>query len=208
MADDTPTQPRARSAANDIVARLASQRTHFRTERDRLAKEGEQAKAELARITAENTELKTKVDTSYSAKRVQELEGKLRDVNHQKVFERMAKTKGVAEAAVQDLWDLSGYKAEGEQPDEAAIDAVIEEQKVRRPWLFANLVATEQQQQWRENGNPKPPPKPGPASGAGPGAGAPGGLFTEEQLSDPVFVMANYDRIAKAAEERMNRGEI
>ena len=204
----TTTTPKT-SANAGVIARLGSQRGQLRAEVRTLTGERDTLRTELEAARRENAELKVKADTSASAKRVQELEGQLRDAAHRKVFDRIAGDKGVKDArALGDLYQLSGYKAEGEAPDEAAIGALIDAQKAERGYLFGDATAT-----------PTPTPsgigtgivKPGPASGSGGRTETPSSaMFAHDdpRLSDPKFVMMNYDKVTQAAQERVARGEV
>ena len=124
MSDQATTnnQTAAKTHSDDgLVARLASQRARFRDQATTAAKERDTLRTENTRLAAEVADLKTRSDSSAAVKRVAELEGKLRDVEHRKVFDKAAKLKGAAEAALDDLWTLSGYKAEGDLADEVAL---------------------------------------------------------------------------------------
>jgi hypothetical protein len=200
--------PRGNSSAG-VVARLAIQRTKFknavetlRAERNALRVERDKINAELTRITGENATLQTKADTSVTAKRVQELEAQLRDVAHRKVFDKVAKSKGIPDDALDLFFQASGYKVEGDAPDGAAIGVLIDEQRAK-PGVSRLFGEAE-----KPNGNPKPLPKPGAASGAGPAERAALRDFTGMDHSDVKYIMGNYDQIAEAAVERMKRGEI
>lgn len=196
MADDATVKTQS---DENLIARLASQRSRFRDQASTAVKERDTFKAERDRLMTENAELKKTADTSVAVKRVAELEGKLRDLDHRKVFDRTAKAKGATDAALDDLWTLSGYKAEAPEADEAALGTLIDAQKTARPYLFGGTTETPK--------NGAPPAKPGPGSGQGAGPAAVGTLNTDQQ-SDVKYMMMNFDRISADARERMNRGEI
>jgi hypothetical protein len=200
--------PTPGSANAGVIARLGSQRGQLRAEVRTLTTERDTARTELETLRRENGELKVKADTSAGAKRVQELEGQLRDAAHRKVFDRVAAAKGVPGDSLEVLYQLSGYKAEGDQADEAAIGVLIDQQKgkpgVGR--LFGDATPT-----------PTPTPsgtgivKPGPASGSGGRTETPSSaMFAHDdpRLSDAKFVMQNYELVTKAAQERVARGEV
>lgn len=160
-------------------------------------------KAERDKLITENQALQVKADTSVAAKRVQELEGEIRQRDHRKAFDKVAKARGASEQALDDLWTLSGYKAEAPEADETAIGTLLDAQKTARPYLFAPNGTTTPPP---PPGTP-PPPKPGPGSGQG-GSTTATTTFSPDQLSDPKFVMANFEAISQASSERMKRGEI
>jgi anti-sigma28 factor (negative regulator of flagellin synthesis) len=200
----TPTPTPTSSGDPGIVARLASQRTQFRQQRDTARVEADQLRTENTRLKGENTNLSTRADTSASAKRVAELEAQIRQGNHLKAFERLAKAKGATEGAYEDLYQLSGYRAERDEVDEAAIGALIDEQKARRPYLFGGKVE---------------PGKTGDTSIVKPGAGGGQGKShvdgpdfvqgpDDPRVNDVKWVMNNYDKVVASAKARMDRGEI
>lgn len=142
---------------------------------------------------AELAGLRERASESAQAKQIAALTAELRSVNHRRVFDRLAAEAGVASAAVGDLWTLSGYQAEADEADETAIKTLIDGQKTARPHLFGGADQAAE-----------PPVErlpPGPGANRGSGAKAPQ-EFTEAQLSDPVFVMKNFDRIAAACKEK------
>lgn len=198
MADE-PNGTTTQRHDDGLVARLATQRTKFKDAVERITTERDSLKAEADRLRVENADLKTRADTSVSVKRVAELEGKLRDLDHRKVFDKLATAKGARPEALEDLWQLSGYKAEKDDIDEATIATLIDEQRGKRSYLFG------------VDAPPPPPPTPPPKPGAGSGQGGSSTVtlvFSEEQLSDPKFVMQNFERIALSAQERINTGQI
>jgi hypothetical protein len=73
--------------------------------------------------------------------RVAALTGQLRELKHRTAFEKLAKGK-VRDEAVDDLYQLSGYKPEADDPDEAALGQLLTDQLAKRP-LFAAPAPTE-----------------------------------------------------------------
>jgi len=192
----------------DKLTRLGTQRTTFREAAKKLNKQRNELKAEVERLTRENDDLKQRTDSSVVARRVQELEGEIRRRDHRAVFDKLAKARGIRDDAMEDAWQLSGYRAEGDEVDEAAMGALIDGQKEKRKYLF--------------EGPEPPPPEVGP-NGEGfvikpaPGAGQSGRLdvpasaivaANDPRLSDPRYVMANWAAIAAASQERIARGEV
>jgi len=209
MADGKTTgQPAPTPAAGgqlDLVARLGAQKSKFKaaaktltTERDSLRTENERLKAELATAT-------TKADTSASAKRVLELEGKLRDIAHKGKFAELARAKGAHADSIDDLWTLSGYKAAADEIDEAAMGALIDEQRGKRGYLFGKADGTGTGT--TPTSTPAPIVKPGPGSGQGGHHQAPYTL-SDAQQSDVKYVWNNFDKIAEAASQRVQSGQI
>lgn len=204
MEQTTPLQAAPASDPNTI-ARMAIQRSKLRSAVGNLTTERDALKAEAERLRAENVELQGKADTSASAKRVQELEAKLRQIDHRKVFDRLAAAKGARPDGLEDLYALSGYRAEGDAADEAAIGALIDEQKGKRGYLFGKA------EEAPAEGTPPPARK---ALGSGQGsdkAGAEGTIKMapdDPRWSDTKWIMSNYEAVAKASADRVARGEV
>ncbi len=199
MADEPTTMLLKAPPDDGLIARLASQRARFRDQFRTSEAKVIKLKEDLDRLTKEADELRKVADTSAAVKRVAELEGRLRDVEHRKSFDKLAKSKGATEAALDDLWKLSEYKAETDQPDEAALATLLDAQKTARPYLFSGATPPP--------ANGQPPVKPGPGSGQG-GSTTATQQFSPDQLADPKFVMSNFADISQAAGDRMKRGEI
>jgi hypothetical protein len=195
----TPTGTLSEGAAESFV-RIAAQRAKFKTAVKGLTAERDTLKTEVERLRAENAELKTKTDTSLSAQRVLELEAKIRDRDHKDAFTRIAESKGARTDAISDLWQLSGYKAEKDEIDEAAIGALIDEQRSKRAYLFGDGAGSK--------GAETPPPKPGVGSGqGGKSAGTPDLIADDDpRWSDVKYQYMNFDKISSAAAERVARG--
>lgn len=190
-----------------IVARLASKRDKWKGQAQSLTTERDALKIERDRLLKENEDLKKKADTSASARRVQELEGKLLETEHRKVFDRVAKAAGVPEDSLDLVYQQTGYKPEGE-PDEATIGASIEEAK-SKPGVSRLFGSTETT---TPTGTPPPLIKPGPGSDRGSRLPTPASAkfsgADDPKLSDVKYIMNNYEEVTKAAQERIARGEI
>lgn len=188
-----------------IVARLAAQKTKFKSAWKSLADKVAGYEKTIADLTAERDNLKIQADTSLAAKKVDELTGQLRTLKHRQAFDNAALKAGAKPSALEDLWKLSEIKAEADEPDAKAIGEVIDAQKQARAWAFGTTA----EPKLGPDGKPIEPPivKPGPASGQG-GNTTASPTFSTEQLSDPKFVMMNWERISAAAAERVARGEI
>jgi len=205
MADE-PKPTTTRGPSVGAIARLGAQRGQLRAEVKTLTGERDTLRSDNERLARENAELKTKADGSASLKRVQELEGQIRESNHRKAFDRVAKARGVADDALDLVYQTSGYKAEGDQADEAAIGALIDATKAKPgvSRLFGDAPAPD------AAGGPDTPK---PALGAGQ-AGRPGtppsAIFAvdDPRHSDVKYMMANYEAVSAAAAERIKRGEV
>jgi len=115
---------------------------------------------------------------------LERLKGELREGKHRAAFDRLAREKGVADDALDLLYTSSGYKAEGDAPDDAAIGTLIDGLK-EKPGV-ARLFG--------EPASPPPTPAPPPPPGSGQGARDRGGhkfKVTVDQLSDGAWCMRN-----------------
>ena len=191
----------------DTVAQLATQRTRFRMQRDEARLSEARTKIENDRLKAEHADLAIRADTSASSRRVQELEGKLREISHRKVFDAVAKSKGVPEDALDLLYQTSGYKADQPEPDSIAIGAMLDEAKGKPgiSRLFGDV-----QPITPPNGQQPPPPiRPGPASGqGGTNQGRTPMAPDDPRHGDVRWVWDNFDTISADSKARIERGEV
>ncbi|WP_165231387.1 hypothetical protein [Aquisphaera insulae] len=181
--------------------KIASLYYKMRKGRDELAaveKERDALAASVAALTKERDELAKRADSSAASKRVAELTAELRGLKHRRVFDAAATKAGARLDAVGDLWQLAGYKAEVDEPDEAAIANLIEEQRTTRPYLFAETSKG-------ENPGEKPAESVAASQKPGPGAGR-GGLVKESgkfrvrssDLRSREWMAANQARYSEA----------
>jgi hypothetical protein len=189
-ATGAPVQP----SEAGLAARLGSK---IRKWKD-AAKASEEKNAELAKKLEEaerqNKDLASRADGNEAAKQRDEAQAQLRTYKHRASFNDLAKAAGATTPSqIEDLWQLSQYKAETEEPDPKVIEAVIKQQKTDRPHLFGQAQAqtTTQTQQTR------------PAPGSGRGETGANGVFeiTRAQANDPLFMKANATRIKEASQE-------
>jgi hypothetical protein len=136
------------------------------------------AEKERDAIRADVDSAKAKYDGSKLKTENEELRTKLRTTEHRKAFDKLAKARGVAEDALDDLWQLSGYQAAKDEVDEAAIGTLLDEQKAKpgRARLFGEVAET-------------PTSAPGPGRGQGQCETKPNGKFlvTRAQMGDPLW---------------------
>lgn len=194
---EQPRRPSTRRVAADqgdgILARIAAQRRSFKEALHRERETTAALRRDLEAQAAEVARLKPLADGS----RVGALESELATLKHRGRFDEAARAAGARPEALGDLYALSGYAPEGE-PDEAKIKAAIDGQKASRSYLFgstedASAAATS------TTGA-------GPGAGRGAGTSAPPARYTEAQLSDPAFVMANWDSNVLQAKDALARG--
>jgi hypothetical protein len=201
MSEESSIKTVVRRVDPDIVTQIASQRTRFRMQRDEARTESARIKAENDRLKAEHADLTVKADGSASLKRVAELEGKLREIEHRKVFDKVARAKGVSDDSLDLVYQTSGYKAERPEPDELAIGALLDEHR-GRPGV-ARLFGESQP-------TPGVPPVK-PAAGSGQGAANQGRIPMapdDPRHGDVRYIWENFDTISADAKGRIERGEV
>jgi hypothetical protein len=193
--------PRA-DASHDTVARLASQRSKFRAAAKSLTTERDALRAEIAKLKGELLE----TAKTGGAARIAELEGQLRAQGHRAKFDELARAAGVKPNALDDLWEKSGYKAEGDQPDDAKIKAAIADQRTKRDYLFNAATEPAEGLEGLEGVDTPPEPKPGPGRGQGGTQRAAGGQFqaSDAQLRDPAWCFANAAKLNQVASDVAN----
>jgi hypothetical protein len=169
---------------------------------DLLKADNERLNGEVAKLTAklekfadygdlikERDKLKAEVGTPDEwRKRAEDAQGELRTMRHKQAFAQHAEAEGVARDEIDDLYTLSGYKAERDDIDEAALKTLIADQKKTRPRFFqppADSASTP---------TPTPTstqqkPVPGQGRGAHHDTSKSGITLTEEQLADPKFML-------------------
>jgi hypothetical protein len=173
----------------DAVERLKT--TLKRVGRDLKATRERAEQAERDRDAANTKAVKAQQDFDANPlkARVDELNQKLRDTAHKATFARLARSKGVADDAIDLVYQHSGYRAEQDEPDEAAIGSLIDGLK-DRPGVS------------RLFGEPGPNGNPGPAKGQG-GRSGEGSKFrvTAAQLRDPNWCLQNQERRLQAIKD-------
>jgi hypothetical protein len=163
--------------------------------------ERDSARAERDTFKTQNETLARQVESSKNNKEVLELRGKLREIEFRKVFDRIAKSKGIRDDAFDAAYQLGGYRPPDGEVDEDALGAAIDEQKAKQTFLTGGK--TEEKPAEKQV-------KPGPASGQGQVAGAGAGFQlppdTDARWSDPAWQWNNRHKIAEAIKERNANG--
>ncbi len=121
-------------------ATLRSEAKDRRLKGKALREENEQYARALEDLAAERDKYKAAIEAKPGELQatVDELRGRLRDRDHRDRFQTLARKAGVAEGkALDDLWQLSGYKPESDDIDESKITAAIGTALEGRDWLKA-----------------------------------------------------------------------
>ena len=205
MAGTTTTQPAANTAEAHYEARRLVKMKELRNAVDALKIERDTARTERDKAVKELETVKTKSDSSSLAKQNQELQQRLRVLEHRKTLDKIAIDKGLNPDAVDAFFKLSEYNAEGDEVNADEVAAFVDGKKAEHPYLF----------QPPADGTPAPVRKPAPGQGQGTGKSkqAPAGdrdIIREgdPRLSDPVFQMLHYDKMVLSAQTRIDRGEL
>lgn len=192
------------ASLNDNLAKAnkeAANRRHIakglKAERDRLAKERADLIAERDTLLKERDGLKQAAEAAPGEKdnQIKDLQGRLWTVTHKDVFRTKAIAKGAKPEAIDDLYALSGYKAEGERVDEAKIDGLVGTLATSKPYAFAGQAPTDKT-------TAKPDLPPGPGANRGEPAKS-GGSYSvrRSDAQDPAWMAANQVQLSKAVNE-------
>jgi chromosome segregation ATPase len=121
------------------VRSLHEENKNHRLKRKKAVEELEGLKAQHDTVVKELEAAKTKVETNPDEWRdkYDQLNHKWRETNHKNVFDKVAKELKVREEAIDDLWKLSGYSPEGDDPDHDRIRGVVGEVVAAKPYLLA-----------------------------------------------------------------------
>lgn len=205
MADE----PKEGNGISRSALKIGAKLKGLTTENAALKKRAEAAEAQVTTLTTENGQLKAQVLTPDAKdKKIAELTGTIRSGKAKSVFSRLAKEAGAPEAAIEDLYTLSGHKAETDEPDEEAMKTLVADLKTKKPYAFAGQGDAGQGDaggSGQGQGNPPPPP-PGRDRGNS-NSGGDGTILTREQLADPKFMLdkSNQELIQRAAREKRIR---
>jgi hypothetical protein len=203
MPDEIVTKELAHDTSNATIARLANQRTKFRAATVKMTSERDAGRNEIAKLTADLVEANKHAG---AAAELAALKITVKNDKHRGKFNELAKAAGAKDKALDDLWDRSGYKADGDVPDEKAITKAIEAQREARDYLFEDVSPEEAETP--AAGGPDTPPepeqepaRPGPARGQGGTRKSTGSQtqITDAQMRDPAWCFANQGKLTAAA---------
>jgi hypothetical protein len=204
MADEIVTKELAHDTSNATIARLANQRTKFRGAAAKLTGERDTARTELAQARADLVEAQKHAGAAAELAALRE---QVKADKHRGKFDELAKAAGAKHKALDDLWERSGYKADGEVPDTKAMSKLIEAQREARDYLFEaeGTAAAAGDDEEDDDGAPSVPeleqPRPGPARGQGGTKKSTGSQtqMSEAQMRDPEWCFQNGAKIQAAA---------
>jgi hypothetical protein len=175
-----------------LAARLGSKIRKWKDAAKATEAKNQELTQKLEAAEAQVKDLSAKADGNEAARQRDEAIAQLRTFKHRASFNELAKAAGATTPAqVEDLWQLSQYQAETEEPDPKVLTAIITKQKADRPHLFGGQALAQTQR--------------GPAPGSGRGAADTQnqGIFeiTRAQASDPIFMRDNAKAIWQASQE-------
>lgn len=180
------------SNEENVVARLGNKVRKWKDIATIAQKERDEARTEIEKLKNQVADLTGRADGNEAARQRDEALAQLRTLKHRQTFDHLAKMAGATTTKqIEDLWQLSGYKPEADEPDTAAIEALIAAQKAERSYLFND----------QKTGNIQvPETKPGPGRGRGETDTDGQGAFTitKAQANDPLFMRDNAAKIWKA----------
>ena len=176
---------------------LQSQVESLTAQLQTLTSERDEYRDALSSVSEERDGLKA---TPEASARIAELEAKIRDRTHYDKFAELARGEKAKENAVKNLWKLSDYKAEGDEPDEAKLKEVLKRLKAEADYAFDAADAP---------GSPNKPPLPAPPAGgrSARNDGGDGTVLTADMLANPAFMLdpRNKAFISEAVKQRQEQ---
>ena len=194
----------AHDSSGPTIARLAGSRDKWRTLAEKSIPERDGLRKEVAQLKLDVIE----AVKNGGAAEIAALKATIKSNAHRGKFNELATAAGVKPKALEDLWNHSGYKAEGDAPDEAAITKAIETQRTERDYLFGDAPAgdetgVETPEPGFIDGPPEPPKlvKPGVGRGQSGTQRATGDQFqmSDAQMRSPEWCFANQNKRDAAA---------
>ena len=174
-----------------------------------LTSDRDKHKADLTAAVTERDQLKAQVGNPDEHRlRADKAEQSLRTMVHKAEFSKAAEAAGVPRDMVEDLFTLSGYKAEKDEVDPKAFESLLTEAKTKRPKFFVDAAQQQQgqQQDQQRSGQQQQQQRRQPAGqdrGQAYDPARAGIRVTRAQLADPKFKLdpRNKDIIASALKE-------
>lgn len=124
---------------------LHQENKQHRLRRKKAVEELGVVKLEHESVTKQLDEFKNVVSTTPDEwqTKYETLKGEVVAEKHKGAFVKLAKELKVRDEAVDDLFTLSGYKPEGDEPNEAALKGLIQGVVQARPYLLAPETPSE-----------------------------------------------------------------
>ncbi len=161
-----------------------------------LTSERDEYRDALAEISTDRDALKSQIgNPDEIAAELAQVKQQVRDRNHFDRFAEIAKGDHAKEAALKHLWKISDYKAEADEPDEAALKGIVKKLRAEADYAFDPKVAdTTTAKAVRENSRTKyglemKGEEPSGGGRAERNKGADGTIVTAEMRADPKFML-------------------
>ena len=189
------------SAEDQALKILERQVADLTAQLQTLTSERDEYRDALTEVSNDRDSLKSQIaEPGDMAKELATLKAQIRDRTHLDKFSELAKGEKAKEAAIKHLWKLAEYKAEGDEPDEAALKGILKKLKAEAEYAFD------------APDSPNKPPQftvPNPAGGgrAARNDGGDGTVLTQEMLSNPAYMLAPGRQAALAAQIRARNGQ-
>jgi len=200
---DTPEEFPAMASETTALDILQKQVESLTTQLEKITGERDEYRDSLKTIASERDDLQARVaQPDAQADRIAELEGTIRDRAHYDKFAELATASKAKAKALKSLWrdaqTIAGYKVEGDEIDDKALQTVVAKLKAEVDYAFdpeesVNVTAT------REAARPTSRTKYGldigtatePAGGgrASRNQGGDGTIVTQEMRADPKFML-------------------
>jgi len=178
-----------------------------------LTSERDEYRDALSEVASERDSLKTQISSPDElTAELGQLKQQIRDRSHFDKFAELAKAAKAKEAALKHLWQVSGVKAEADEPDEKALADVVKRLKTEADYAFdpdENATTKAAQEAARVTSRTKygleirgeEPPAGGGRSARN--QGGDGTIVTAEMRADPKFMLEprNKQLIGDAARE-------
>lgn len=188
----------AESARRRVKAR------EFKSERDEIRRERDELKKQVDELARERDLYRQKLETDPGElhKDVERLQTELRNRDHKDAFQKLATQSGVRPEAIDDLWRLSGYEADGDQPNVEQMTELVERAKSARSYLFQQPADAGKGEENRRQPEPQPVRAPGPGLSRGvPDPSAGGVTVRRGQLRDPNWMRVHQGAVAEASKK-------
>jgi hypothetical protein len=208
-APEKETDSVAETSALDILQRQVESLT---AQLQKLTSERDEYRAAFEDVSQERDGLNEQIASpDQQAARIAELEAAIRDRQHYDKFAELAKDAKAKDAAVKHLWQVSGYKAEADDIDEKALQALVAKLRKDADYAFdaeISGVTTAAREAARPTSRTKygldmtdAPSPVGGGRSAERNQGADGTIITAEMRADPKFMLdrRNRELIADAA---------
>ncbi len=199
------------SAEDQALKILERQVSDLTAQLQTLTSERDEYRDALTEVSDERDGLRTAAGNPDDVhKELAQLKQERRDRNHFDKFSELAKGEKAKEAALKHLWKISDYKAEADEPDEAALRGVVKKLKAEADYAFDSPepVETRADREARVTSRTKyglelKGEEPPPGDRADRNKGGDATIITAEMRADPKFMLdgKNRELIANAARE-------